>query len=486
VFDLVGKRYLFLLISLIIIVPGTLSLLVKGLNVGIDFKGGANVELRPSILLTATQVKNALQPVRLENLQVLTGNNANLPGPNVIWVRLNTQIDPNVTQKIISTLQAQYGSQLTVQVDDVIINGKKVSVLDITNFKQGTTPPTANEIRTALSEIPNTIDLSKPTGTPTVIPTTSIQQGPVATATVTGKGTPTATATNQPKTTPTATVGKGTPTPAASPTASATPTTNLPTIPVHVVDVQSGTTTQTIILLTSSVVNSDKVPAIKTAILQGTGAYTYLVANASVSPSVASETTLRAFLAILAASVFILLYIWFSFRKVAKPWRYGACAIIALLHDVLVVLGVFSILGWLLNVQVDTLFITAILTVVGFSVHDTIVVFDRIRENMQRRTSETFDQVVNASLVQTMARSLNTSLTVIFTLTALTLFGGVSIRTFTLALLIGIISGTYSSIFNASMLLVIWEKGELGFNRLRRGGPGRRSSEARELAESRR
>lgn len=473
-FDLVGKRYLFLIISLIVIVPGTLSLLVKGLNVGIDFKGGANVELRPSILLTATQVKNALQPVRLENLQVLTGSNTNLPGPNVIWVRLNTQIDPNVTQNIISTLQAQYGSQLTVQVDDLIMNGKKVSVLDITNFKQGTTPPTANEIRTVLSKIPNTIDLSKPTGTPTVIPTTSIQQGPVATATVTGKGTPTAT------------VGKGTPTPAASPTASATPTTNLPTIPVHVVDVQSGTTTQTIILLTSSVVNSDKVPAIKTAILQGTGAYTYLVANASVSPSVASETTLRAFLAILAASVFILLYIWFSFRKVAKPWRYGACAIIALLHDVLVVLGVFSILGWLLNVQVDTLFITAILTVVGFSVHDTIVVFDRIRENMQRRTSETFDQVVNASLVQTMARSLNTSLTVIFTLTALTLFGGVSIRTFTLALLIGIISGTYSSIFNASMLLVIWEKGELGFNRLRRGGPGGRSSEARELAESRR
>jgi len=474
VFDLVGKRYLFLIISLIVIVPGTLSLLVKGLNVGIDFKGGANVELRPSILLTATQVKNALQPVRLENLQVLTGNNANLPGPNVIWVRLNTQIDPNVTQNIISTLQAQYGSQLTVQVDDLTINGKKVSVLDITNFKQGTTPPTANEIRTVLSKIPNTIDLSKSTGTPTVIPTTSIQQGPVATATVTGKGTPTAT------------VGKGTPTPAASPTASATPTTNLPTIPVHVVDVQSGTTTQTIILLTSSVVNSDKVPAIKTAILQGTDAYTYLVANASVSPSVASETTLRAFLAVLAASVFILLYIWFSFRKVARPWRYGACAIIALLHDVLVVLGVFSILGWLLNVQVDTLFITAILTVVGFSVHDTIVVFDRIRENMQRRTSETFDQVVNASLVQTMARSLNTSLTVIFTLTALTLFGGVSIRTFTLALLIGIISGTYSSIFNASMLLVIWEKGELGFNRLRRGGPSGRSSEARELAESRR
>jgi preprotein translocase SecF subunit len=498
VFDLVGKRYLFLIISLIVIIPGTLSLLVKGLNVGIDFKGGANVELRPSIALSATKVSELLKPLNLKDLQVLTGNNTSLPGPNVIWVRLNTQIDPNVTQYIISTLQKQYGSQLTVQVVDLNINNNinnKVSVLNITNFKQGTSPPTASDIRTVLNKIPNTTDLSKATATPAVIPTTSIQQGPTATAAVKGTSTPSATATakatstpaatatTQPKTTPTATVGKGTP--VASPTATTTPTTSVPTIAVHVVDVQSGSTTQTITLLTSSVVNSDRVPSIETAILNGSGAYTYLIANASVSPSVASETTLRAFLAVLAASVCILLYVSFSFRKVAKPWRYGACAIIALLHDVLVVLGVFSILGWLLNIQVDTLFITAILTVVGFSVHDTIVVFDRIRENMQRRTSETFDQVVNASLVQTMARSLNTSLTVIFTLTALTLFGGVSIRTFTLALLIGIISGTYSSIFNASMLLVIWEKGELGFNRLsRRRTPDGR--DARELAGTRR
>src|SRR5437764_10638826 len=202
--------------------------------------------------------------------------------------------------------------------------------------------------------------------------------------------------------------------------------------------------------------------------MNGKQIYVEGIQNASTSGSVASETTRNSVLAVLAASVFILLYIWFSFRKVAKPWRYGACALIALLHDVLVVLGVFSILGWLFNVQIDSLFITALLTVVGFSVHDTIVVFDRIRENMQRRTSESFEQVVNASLVQTMARSLNTSLTVLFTLSALTLFGGVTIRTFTLTLLVGIFSGTYSSIFNASMLLVIWEKGELGLNRFTR------------------
>jgi preprotein translocase SecF subunit len=206
--------------------------------------------------------------------------------------------------------------------------------------------------------------------------------------------------------------------------------------------------------------------------------------NSTVSGSVASETTRNAILAVVAAAVLILLYISFAFRKVAKPWRYGTCAIIALLHDVLVVVGVFSILGWLFNLQIDALFITALLTVVGFSVHDTIVVFDRIRENMQRRTSETFDQVVNASLIQTMARSLNTSLTVLVTLSALTLFGGETIRVFTGALLLGIFSGTYSSIFNASMLLVIWERGELGLGRFSRGRtPDGR--EARELARSR-
>jgi preprotein translocase SecF subunit len=478
VFNLVGKRYLFLIISLIVIIPGTISLLAKGLNVGIDFKGGATVELRPSSNITSTQMKTLLQPLQLENLQVLTGTNASLKGPSVVWVRLNAQIDQNVINYMLDTLHKQYGSQLTVQVDDLSANNKKISVLNITNFQAGPTPTPA-DIQKVLNKIPNTADLSKTSATPTAVPTTAVKQ---ATATK-GTSTPAATATTQPKAT--ATVGKGTPTVVASPAATATPTPSVPTIPVHVVEAKAGNTIETVSLLTSTEVDSDKLVTIKSAIFNGSGSYTYVTSNASVSPSVASETTLRAFLAVLAASTCILLYIWFSFRKVAKPWRYGACAIIALLHDVLVVLGIFSILGWLLDVQVDTLFITAILTVVGFSVHDTIVVFDRIRENMQRRTSETFDQVVNASLVQTMARSLNTSLTVIFTLTALTLFGGLSIRTFTLALLVGIISGTYSSIFNASMLLVIWEKGELGFNRFRRGRtPDGR--DARELVASRR
>ncbi len=179
----------------------------------------------------------------------------------------------------------------------------------------------------------------------------------------------------------------------------------------------------------------------------------------SVSPIVASETVNNAAFAVLAAALGILLYITWAFRKVARPFRYGACAVAALLHDVLVVLGTAAILGRVIGLEVDAMFITATLTVIGFSVHDTIVVFDRIRENM-RRVSGGFDNVVNQSLLQTMARSLTTSLTVVFTLLAILLFGGVTIRSFVLVLLIGIISGTYSSIFNASQLLVVWEHGE--------------------------
>jgi len=155
----------------------------------------------------------------------------------------------------------------------------------------------------------------------------------------------------------------------------------------------------------------------------------------------------------------ILLYLWWAFRHVRDPWRYGVCAVVALVHDTLIVVGIFSILGRLFAVELDSLFITAVLTVIGFSVHDTIVVFDRLRENSVRHQGEPFEDIVNHSLMQTMGRSLTTSLTVLLTLFTLWLFGGVTIRNFVLALLIGITAGTYSSIFNASMLLVIWERG---------------------------
>ncbi len=179
----------------------------------------------------------------------------------------------------------------------------------------------------------------------------------------------------------------------------------------------------------------------------------------TIGPTIGKEITLNAFKAVFLAAILIVLYIAWSFRKVPKPassWRFGITAIIAMMHDLLVVVGIFSILGHFFGVEVDSLFVTAILTVVGFSVHDTIVVYDRIRENLLRVSSVSFDQVVNDSILQTMTRSLNTSLTAMLVLFTLLIFGGESTRWFVLALLIGIASGTYSSIFNASPLLVVW------------------------------
>ncbi len=184
----------------------------------------------------------------------------------------------------------------------------------------------------------------------------------------------------------------------------------------------------------------------------------------SVGPTVGNEVWQRSIEAIGLVSFGILIYLWWAFRRMPHPYAYGVCAILALLHDALVVLGVFSILGRIIHVEIDSLFVTALLTVIGFSVHDTIVVFDRVRENSIRHFGEPFSSIMNHSLLQTMGRSLSTSLTVLFTLTALVLFGGASTRFFALALLVGIVSGTYSSIFNASMLLVVWETGE--FRRL--------------------
>lgn len=184
----------------------------------------------------------------------------------------------------------------------------------------------------------------------------------------------------------------------------------------------------------------------------------------SIGPVIGKELTGRAFYQLLLVSLGIILYIAYAFRKVTRPvssWRFGWAAIIALVHDLFIVLGVFAILGHFWNVEIDSLFVTALLTVLGFSVHDTIVVFDRIRENLRLRAGQSLPEIINASINQTIVRSLNTSLTVIFVLTALLLFGGESTRYFVLALLIGIIAGTYSSIFIASPILHVWHIWEM-------------------------
>ncbi len=191
----------------------------------------------------------------------------------------------------------------------------------------------------------------------------------------------------------------------------------------------------------------------------------------TVGPVISSELTSQAILLVILGSIGILVWMTFRFRDV----KFGATALVALVHDVLVVVGTFAILGTFLGTEVDGLFVTAMLTIIGFSVHDTIVVFDRVRENKARHAGEPIAAIVNHSIMQTFGRSINTSLTVVFALLALLFFGGASIQTFVLALLIGIVSGTYSSIFNASMLLVVWEEWE---DRRRRATPGRTTRRA--------
>ncbi|MDO8686745.1 MAG: protein translocase subunit SecF [Candidatus Berkelbacteria bacterium] len=189
----------------------------------------------------------------------------------------------------------------------------------------------------------------------------------------------------------------------------------------------------------------------------------------SVGPTVSSDISRKAIIAIFIASIAIIFYIAFVFRKVPKPassWRFGVCAVIALIHDLAFVVGLFAILGHFFNYELDSLFITALLTIMGFSVHDTIVVFDRIRENLRKHPSYDFETNVNNSILQTINRSLNTSLTVLIVLSALYFLGGSSLKHFVLALLVGITIGTYSSIFNASQLLVSWHGWTL--NRLKK------------------
>jgi preprotein translocase subunit SecF len=192
----------------------------------------------------------------------------------------------------------------------------------------------------------------------------------------------------------------------------------------------------------------------------------------TVSSAVSTEIARNATLAVIAASVAILIYISLAFRRLPRAYRYGMCAIVAVLHDAFIILGLFAILGEFRGTEVDTAFITALLTVIGFSVHDTIVVFDRIRENVTHDPYVPFEEAVNASMTETLARSLNTSFVVVLTVVAMLLIGGVTIRNFLIVLLVGIISGTYSSIGIASQLLVAWENNDLGkFVRRLRGKP---------------
>lgn len=179
----------------------------------------------------------------------------------------------------------------------------------------------------------------------------------------------------------------------------------------------------------------------------------------TVSPVVAGEVARNAAIAVGLASLFMILYIAYAFRHMPSPFKWGLSAVIALLHDVLIVMGIFSILGWAIGFQVDSMFITAMLTIVGYSINNTCVVYDRVRENVRKGISKDFAVTVNASILETIARCINCSLTVLLTCLAIYLFGGITIQQFVMALLVGVVIGVYDSIFVAGPLLLLWDRG---------------------------
>ncbi len=472
-FNLTSKKYYFFGVSLLVIIPGFIFLLFYGLNPGIDFTGGTTVDLRFQNALsqsTANPIAAAFANTgNAKDVKVYYAQQVNTAGAQIFWVQLNVPVDNAVQTEILNRLTAQSSVLGTVKalspLDQASINGGPPFALLAFQI----TPPSSTSGGAALKITPaqvGTIITAKPLPNTTIVSSGSTTTTPTATVAPTVTVAPTATIA------PTATVAPtpvATGTPAASGSGSTSSGSSTTTLPVKLVKVFAGTTNQIVTVQTQTLLTPQTLQNVESVLLTKYGVL-YQSQAQTVGPSIAGSTTILSIIAVIAASVAILIYIGIAFRKVGgrgRSLRFGVCALVALLHDVLVVLGVWAILGHYFPTvfKVDTLFVTAVLTVIGFSVHDTIVVFDRIRENEGRRTSENFNDIVNASLLQTMARSINTSLTVLVTLLSLTLFVGDAIRPFTLALLVGIFSGTYSSIFNASMLLVGWETGEWSRNK---------------------
>ncbi|MGO8947106.1 MAG: protein translocase subunit SecF [Ktedonobacterales bacterium] len=438
-YHLTRYRYYFFALSLAVIVPGLLALIFWHLNLGIDFTNGTTVDLRfQAPYVSSSVIAQAFEKEGAQDVSVYPSVDSDTPkADRFVFIEFNHAIGTDEESAVLARLQDPKYKLPALTVT----NGKVTSVYTLYSAGSGNnttavmvvlfnSPATASEVGAALQNLPKTD--APPAG--------SVTSTPTATAAATAKATATAT-----------------PSTSSSSTAS--------TFPVAVSQVKIGENNSTYEVNTQTDLVTNNSAQLNAILANLSKAYdfVYIQDHSSVGPSIASETTQNAILAVALASLFILIYITIAFRKVGAlslRLRFGASAIIALLHDAFVVLGLWAIFGHFFNFKVDTLFLTAVLTVIGFSVHDTIVVFDRIRENLSRRTSESFGTVVDTSLVQTLSRSLNTSLTVLMVLTAEVLFGGSSIQQFVLALLIGIASGTYSSIFNASMILYVWQTEE--------------------------
>ena len=215
-------------------------------------------------------------------------------------------------------------------------------------------------------------------------------------------------------------------------------------------------------LVRLSQLSTDEREVLLTSLGETTGSEIVVLDYATVAPAVATETAEKAGIAVLLASAAMLLYIAWAFRKMPSPFKWGTCAIIALLHNIVIVAGLFALLGRFQGVEVDALFITGLLTIVGYTINNTVVVFDRVRENRAKGVSTDLGIGVNCSLVETRVRTVSTSLTPLCVILALLLFGGATIHYFILVLFVGLLVGTYSSVFIAGPLLVTWEKREWG------------------------
>jgi len=393
VYDIIGKRRWFFLISALVTIPGLIFILLtpltggkEGLQFTIDYTGGTTWQIRfqdPNV--TAAQVANVFKANDLQAVVVHQDNG----------------------------------------FMDIKTEGVGLRAPEPTPTPIPTLAPSASAGASASSAAP----ASAPAASASAPPSSSA-----------ASGSPAASAAPSPSPSPS-------PAPSASPSASPAPSASAAASPSASPSAATGNTQ-----LPTDGKLGDMVRALQTEL----GPIAEQASLTTIGPVVSADLINQALVLIVVGSIGILLWITYRFQDV----KFGVTALVALVHDVIVVVGIFAILGTLFHVEIDALFVTAMLTVIGFSVHDTIVVFDRIRENRARHAGEPFDEIVNHSILQTLARSIMTSFTVVLTLLSLYLFGGVAIRNFVLALLIGIISGTYSSIFNASPLLVVWHEWE--------------------------
>jgi preprotein translocase SecF subunit len=395
VFDVISKRRWFYLLSLLITVPGLFFIL--------------------------------LTPVSSAGLQFTI----DYTGGTQWEIRFQ---DPNVTTNQVEAVFAQQGLQA-------------VAVTTSSGFIQIKT----EQIAGLIDETPTAS--AAPSGSPSASSSAAASGSPGASPSPVASASPSTAATASPSAAPSATPA---PTPSPSPTASPSP--SLSPAPSGSPGA-SGAASPGASSSPAAAIGDTKIPTVgklgevAAALQTALGPIAEQRSLTTIGAVVSADLILVAIQLIIVGSIGILLWITYRFRDV----KFGVTALIALLHDVIVVVGTFAILGTFFHVEIDALFVTAMLTVIGFSVHDTIVVFDRVRENKARHAGEPFADIVNHSILQTFGRSIMTSLTVVLTLLALLLFGGSAISDFILALLIGIISGTYSSIFVAAPLLVDWQ-----------------------------